>query len=88
MINSNGNTLMVASGMMEEDTQKTRVSLTLSENFGEWMTLSQIAGLAGIRTESSVASRIRDLRADGSYIEKRLQANNPPGVRVFEYRYI
>jgi hypothetical protein len=52
------------------------------------MTLAQIAGLAGIRSESSVASRIRDLRLDGLDIERRLQPNNPSSIRIFEYRYL
>jgi hypothetical protein len=86
MQNSENHYLMASGFILEGDPQITRVSETLRTNRNVWMTLAQIGALAGITSESSVASRIRDLRTEGDNIERRLHPACTGSARVYEYR--
>lgn len=93
MFNSE-NVRLVAPGHIEGTgssgtvTQLDVVYEVLYANRNHWMTLAQIAALGGLVNESSVASRIRDLRTEGSKIERRRHPNAGGAVRVYEYRYV
>lgn len=58
-------------------------SVLVDHAFGKPLTLGQISVLTGIAPESSIASRIRDLRAVG-YDIQRTQVLGA-GVRTFTY---
>jgi hypothetical protein len=49
-------------------------------------TLADISDLTGIRSESSIASRIRELRQLGHDIERSTHPTAGRGTRIFTYR--
>ena len=62
------------------------VYMTLHQNRHKWMTLKQISELTGIPKEKSIASRIRDLRADGLNIEHRTILLDED-IRIWQHEY-
>jgi hypothetical protein len=74
--------------LLKDDMQVDRVSWTMQDNLGVYMTLAQIGKLAGVEKEASVASRIRDLRTHGFNIERRPHPESSRKNRVFEYALI
>jgi hypothetical protein len=68
--------------------QYDRVYDTFRDNRHTWMTLAQISEITGIRSESSIASRIRDMRdLDNCNVERRLQIGSVGRSRVYEYAW-
>jgi biotin operon repressor len=86
MVNSGGVTLRQAV-LLADETQKQKLYFTFASNIGVWMSLAQLSALTGIVSESSIASRIRDLRRCGLNIERRKHPNSNGATRVFEYRF-
>ena len=88
MINSQGINLVRSRYLEMDHLQIDKVRDTLSANYTQWMTLQQISQLSGIESLSSIASRIRDLRIEGDYIERRAHPNAGGKTRIFEYRMV
>lgn len=67
------------------ETQENLVYDVLSVNRHKWMTLIDLSVFTGISSLSSIGSRIRDLRLQGSRIERRLSPLSEGRARLFEY---
>lgn len=86
MRNSEGAVLEVSPLLRDNWSQLDKVFETLAVNRWRWMTLNDIAALTGVAKPGSIASRIRDLRADGVRIEtRRSDTLSTPREPVYEY---
>jgi hypothetical protein len=87
--NAEGSVLISTSIMQDEErAQIDRVYEAFGVNRTVWMTLEDLRNLTGIPSPGSIASRIRDLRAEGTTIIKRVNRDLSHGrSRVYEYSY-